>query len=712
MSIEKIRNIGLDKLVTQVYDFDSLTTDELLCKFAQKINIIIEHLKYIDDRSYNSDKALEEKLQYLLGQGLEEQTAKRLLELINDGTIGNLINETLLKEINEQLEDITLNVKDFGAKGDSSRWRDFNPITGTDDTIAIQNAINKAIETGGKLTLEKNKNYRITDTLEINGYIELEGNWSRITSDIDVKTKPLFKISNSSGSLLKNLKLSGNALCKCAIQFSSPNSQKVELRNIRMSFFRYGIFSDERTTCDRLIVNQCEIENNIISGIYLDGTLGGSAPLKIIDSLIVGNGVHKSWIGRKQNGILAIEDEFIDTYQVFLKNIVMNIFSGQISGALPSLTHEKYINRNLVRAELSSALTIIGTDFEQSTLSGREKGVEPSSYSDLTGTEYGGAIHIEDSTCITIENISCWEIHGNAIIKLVNCSQKARLDNITCGSDKCTFAIDVIRSNENYMTEGGSSVLFLETNELIRRLSPAAILATDKRKFTLLTSISGGVTPNNLNDYIFTKSTMQPIRGGMYTVGGLGEEANPNFEKGCYIEKKVNNPSAIIFNMYATKLNGSEIGRAFVECLDKNDNRLSAEILRTATNHTYGNRYYKNWVVYCPKNTAKIRYGFINIGTEQGAIGNNQTVDINGFRVYCDSYSPIMIDDVDNIDNINFMKNIHTIKNWISVGDGWANDGKYHKKGEIIFNTNPYEGSPIGWRCTESGTPGTWKSFQ
>ena len=53
MSIDKIRNIGLDKLVTQVYDFDSLTTDELMCKFAQKINIIIEHLNYIDDRCYN-----------------------------------------------------------------------------------------------------------------------------------------------------------------------------------------------------------------------------------------------------------------------------------------------------------------------------------------------------------------------------------------------------------------------------------------------------------------------------------------------------------------------------------------------------------------------------------------------------------------------------------------------------------------------------------
>lgn len=103
MSIDKIKNIGLDKLVTQVYDFDSLTTDELLCKFAQKINIIIEHLKYVDDRCYNSDKAIELKLQYLLEQGLEEQVAKKLLELINTGALDGLINETLLGNVYHEI---------------------------------------------------------------------------------------------------------------------------------------------------------------------------------------------------------------------------------------------------------------------------------------------------------------------------------------------------------------------------------------------------------------------------------------------------------------------------------------------------------------------------------------------------------------------------------------------------------------------------------
>ena len=112
MSIDKIRNIGLDKLVTQIYDFESLTTDELMCKFAQKINIIIEHFKYLDDRCYNSDKSMELKLEYLLGQGLEKEVSKKLIELYNTGELGELINESLLKDIEENKSDIKVEILD------------------------------------------------------------------------------------------------------------------------------------------------------------------------------------------------------------------------------------------------------------------------------------------------------------------------------------------------------------------------------------------------------------------------------------------------------------------------------------------------------------------------------------------------------------------------------------------------------------------------
>lgn len=34
-----------------------------------------------------------------------------------------------------------------------------------------------------------------------------------------------------------------------------------------------------------------------------------------------------------------------------------------------------------------------------------------------------------------------------------------------------------------------------------------------------------------------------------------------------------------------------------------------------------------------------------------------------------------------------------------------------HTLGEVIYNSNPSSGSPIGWVCTASGNPGTWKAF-
>lgn len=179
MSIDKIRNIGLDKLITQVYDFDSLTMDELLCKFTQKINIIIEHLKYIDDRCYNSDKAMEEKLQYLLGQGLEEQVANRILELTKDGTLEKFINQTVLKNINDKVDNFKVEVNeqfDTIEKQVTITLDKFKHLVIEND---YSTAINTALEYlsslgGGTLTL--NGKYTISNTIKIKDNVTLCGN--------------------------------------------------------------------------------------------------------------------------------------------------------------------------------------------------------------------------------------------------------------------------------------------------------------------------------------------------------------------------------------------------------------------------------------------------------------------------------------------------------------------------------------------------------
>lgn len=199
MSIEKIRNIGLDKLVTQVYDFDSLTTDELMCKFAQKINIIIEHLKYIDDRCYNSDKALELKLDYLLNQGLEEKVAKRLLELINNGTLGKLINETLLKEINDKLNNIENKVVEL--KADKTGQADISDL--------LKACIEKA-NTENKNVFIPKGNYKIEKTVELNDInnviIMCEIGTNFIVGLTDVNNYNVIKFNNSNNIIFLGAK--------------------------------------------------------------------------------------------------------------------------------------------------------------------------------------------------------------------------------------------------------------------------------------------------------------------------------------------------------------------------------------------------------------------------------------------------------------------------------------------------------------------------
>ena len=99
--------LGLGKLPTHSYEFGgkAFTTQELWMKISEKMNIIIEHFNYLDKQFTNQDENVKQKLDYLLGEGLAEQVARKLLTLVADGTLGKLINETLLTDINKKVDD-------------------------------------------------------------------------------------------------------------------------------------------------------------------------------------------------------------------------------------------------------------------------------------------------------------------------------------------------------------------------------------------------------------------------------------------------------------------------------------------------------------------------------------------------------------------------------------------------------------------------------
>lgn len=104
--MEKFNNIGLARELTSCYDFQGFTEQEVWSRIAQKINIIIEHFNYLDKKIENEKDNNKAKFDYLLDEGLNESVSKAIIQKITDGTIGELINGTLLKGINDKVDKI------------------------------------------------------------------------------------------------------------------------------------------------------------------------------------------------------------------------------------------------------------------------------------------------------------------------------------------------------------------------------------------------------------------------------------------------------------------------------------------------------------------------------------------------------------------------------------------------------------------------------
>ena len=48
--MDKIDNIGLTRMLTQSYVFEGFTTQEVWSRIAQRMNIIIEHFNYLNNK--------------------------------------------------------------------------------------------------------------------------------------------------------------------------------------------------------------------------------------------------------------------------------------------------------------------------------------------------------------------------------------------------------------------------------------------------------------------------------------------------------------------------------------------------------------------------------------------------------------------------------------------------------------------------------------
>ena len=102
--IDNVNKIKTTLNEISVYNLDVKTAIELYYELAKKVNEVINELSRFE--GVVSDEVIKqnEKLIYLLGEGLKEQVVIKIDNLIKDGTIQDLINNKIFNNLNNKID--------------------------------------------------------------------------------------------------------------------------------------------------------------------------------------------------------------------------------------------------------------------------------------------------------------------------------------------------------------------------------------------------------------------------------------------------------------------------------------------------------------------------------------------------------------------------------------------------------------------------------
>ena len=101
LNINKLNPIDLNCSIFTVYDYTGLSMQEILCQFFSKINELIVSQNQVIDLT-----------KWLVGQVLKEEVAKQLNQWLIDGTLANIINETVFRDLNNKINSNIEDIKD------------------------------------------------------------------------------------------------------------------------------------------------------------------------------------------------------------------------------------------------------------------------------------------------------------------------------------------------------------------------------------------------------------------------------------------------------------------------------------------------------------------------------------------------------------------------------------------------------------------------
>ena len=190
MNKPNMRNFNkFARITLQRYERYLPTAFDESLTLLEKMNKLIEYLNAMGVQLNDVVEQWNEVMEWIINDGITDTVLERLDEMVEDGTFEQLINETIFNELETritgvedeleqlntlpaQVEDIenklnflTVNIKDFGAVGDG----------GTDDTQALRDAISHVDNNGGGRILIPEGVYHTSGTVNVPSNIVIEG---------------------------------------------------------------------------------------------------------------------------------------------------------------------------------------------------------------------------------------------------------------------------------------------------------------------------------------------------------------------------------------------------------------------------------------------------------------------------------------------------------------------------------------------------------
>lgn len=279
--INELKRCQLNCNVFSVYDYQGYTIQELLCEFFTKINECIKLCNNVIDLA-----------EWLVNEGLEKEVAEKLQQWLEDGTLANIINKTLFKELNEKIEKTgkshaTYNLLLEGCVGDGK----------TDNKEIIENIFNK-LSNGDSV-------YIPYGTF----LVKLSDNDLK---DVGMSRKALYPWIVKNG--VENLTIFGNGVIKyecdknmtkkaSTIMFKNCSNLKLkdftEQGDVKFSsddtYLDVGLNGINLVNCKNSIVNGIK-QFNMLSVLGVTGDIDTPSPSNVVnDDVIITNCIFKDY---------------------------------------------------------------------------------------------------------------------------------------------------------------------------------------------------------------------------------------------------------------------------------------------------------------------------------------------------------------------------------------------------------------------------------